>query len=182
MPAPKGPQWVDVFHASEQPDPTHTLLPTDRQVYDESDNYHPAVFHAGTIDAASQYGRPYIHRYQINVNHPSVSPVTWGDAPAILDADDYYEAQQNAIDGDNWLVHAGFTHMNRFKQAMSGKQPGLFEETPADVKYAANRDVVMPYRNRRESYGSVSYIIPKGTVGGSDDDDSPVRYGGLYNK
>lgn len=168
MPKPSGPQFISVFHSSNDPMPPHLRVPEPGQhSYTPDDNIHPDIIHMGTRAAAQDWThRQHLHEYKINVNHPSVSPVTFGESPAILDVDHAIDREAGTgSDAHNDL----YSH---FQERMSGKQPGLFEETPPDTKGAAEKGIVTPYRNRREDSGSISWIVPKSQIG----DDTAVQY------
>jgi len=179
MPKPSGPQFISVFHSSNEATPPH--LQHAHPVFHsfkEGDNVHPDILHMGTRESAQDWPmRNNIHEYRINVNHPSVSPVTFGESPSILKMDhaiDSEVAEISAQKGDTNEVMGGeagelYAH---FQERMSGKQPGLFEETAPDTKGVAEKGIVTPYRNRREDVGSISWMVPKSQIG----DGGAVQY------
>lgn len=178
MPKPSGPQFITVFHSSNEATPPHLKRGTSQQKFKENDNVHPDILHMGTRESAQDWPmRRHIHEYKIDVNHPSVSPVTFGESPEILKMDhaiDDEVAEINTFRGDPNEAMRGeagelYAH---FQERMSGKQPGLFEETSPDTKGAAERGIVTPYRNRREDVGSVSWMVPKSQVS----DEGAVQY------
>lgn len=161
---------VRVFHNSWDERPPHTLPAPKELKYDPEDNIHPDAIHAGTAKAALSIFRNHVHEYEIDLEHPDVSPVTWGDSEAIMGADaDSLEHMKKYKPED---IARGIyrPRVMDFLESMQGKQEGLFENTPADVGRAVVNNTVIPYRNRCEDKGSISYVIPKSTVGGA------VRY------
>jgi hypothetical protein len=68
----------------------------------------------------------------------------------------------------------------KYKQAMENVQPDLWESVMGDPKLALETQTVLPYRNRVEDAGSISYMIPKSMIRGTDEDDPtrPVVYEG----
>lgn len=193
MPIPESPQFMTVFHASRSDVPPHRQAPTPRQLWTPDSNLHPDVIHAGSDKAALDImgeTRPYIHEYTVEMEHPRVSPVIWGDEPQILQEDEdiaHYrkmgvlddmleESKSKTTLNGKSLLARQVAYMDRMNAFMKGRQPGLWEETPADVVDAAKRNVVMPYRNRREDIGSISFLIPKRSVGGA------VTYGGVKTR
>lgn len=170
MPKPSGPQFISVFHSSDSDTPPHLQEADDNQKYDAHDNVHPDIVHMGTRAAAQNWPmRQHLHEYKINVNHPSVSAVTFGESPTILEKDQ--DMEHSNMDTPN--SHTAYQELyNHFQDRMSGKQPGLFEETSPDTKDVATRGIVTPYRNRREDAGSTSWMVPKSQVG----DEGAVQY------
>lgn len=174
---------VRVYHSSNSYEPPHSRqhprhnfpfvnsnLPFINSIYEDTNNIHEDIIHAGTPKSTPR--REHVHEYEIDLNHPSVSPVTWGDAPEVLEADEVYDrayrkTYENIKDGEDGPL--GY----EFYKNMRGKQEGLFEYTPANVLNAAQTGKVLPYRNRREDVGSISYAIPKSAVGDA------VRYIGV---
>lgn len=147
----------------------HLQEATTRQAYHPDSNYHPDIFHAGTVESTKESrfsNRPYMHEYEVDMSHPSISPVVWGDEPGIVQAQNKVEQNLTVSHPDRIKV------LKEFSDSMSGKQEGLFENVPADAQYAAEKGVILPYRNRVEDKGNVSYIVPKSAVGGA------VRYVG----
>jgi hypothetical protein len=102
-----------------------------------------------------------MHEYEVDMSHPSISPVTWGEEGSIL-------RKHNEIEYNPETAHPSETEeVKSFTDTMVGKQQGLFESVPADAQYAAEKGSILPYRNRVEDKGSVSYIVPKSSVGGA---------------
>lgn len=147
-------------------------------------NFHPDMLHLGSEQSALdilEENRPYIHSYQIDLAHPSVSPVAFGDEGQILEEDDHLTAlrKQGLLEprieasrtettmGGKSLLERQVKYMDQFNARMRGVQPGLWEETPANAKEAAETGTIIPYRNRREDIGSISYLMPKASVGGA---------------
>lgn len=155
MPAPDGPQWMDVFHASYEHVPPHLRDYEDMNYYTNSD---PDVIHMGTAKTIGDYGlrsRPYVHTYSVPTSH--LYPVTFGDEQQFLDADNF-----------------GLDTSSEFNKAMKGVQEGLFETIPGDPRLAITSNTVVPYRNREESPGSLSYMVPKKLIASGD-----VKYKGV---
>ena len=164
MPAPTGPQFQRVFHRSNSDTPVHLQEATTRQAYHPDSNYHPDIFHAGTEESTKEVrfsNRPYMHEYEIDMSHPSISPVTWGEEGSILR--DHASVENDPNNADSYKLGV----VQEFSDSMRGKQEGLFESVPADAQYAAEKGSILPYRNRVEDKGSVSYIVPKSSVGGA---------------
>lgn len=164
MPAPTGPQFQRVFHRSNSDVPVHLQEATTRQAYHPDSNYHPDIFHAGTEESTKESrfsNRPYMHEYEIDMSHPSISPVTWGEEASILRDHEKVEQDMKNSHPDKKAV------IQEFADSMRGKQEGLFESVPADAQYAAEKGSILPYRNRVEDKGSISYIVPKSSVGGA---------------
>lgn len=157
---------VRVYHGSWKETPPHEV---EGDIwYQPTDNVHPDIIHAGTPAAAVH--RTHIHEYEIDLSHPDVSGVTWGDSPLVLQSDKDYELIAN--DEPEWWSKG--SRLDHFNKRMSGVKEGLFENTSADVLNAAQKGTVLPYRNRREDSGSISYAIPKSAVGGA------VKYIGAH--
>lgn len=146
MPAPDGPQFVTMYHASDNPRPPH-----DRFVNNPVEDYtnaHPDVIHMGTLKAAESFNRRYIHEY--DVPEDMIYPVTFGDEKEFLKHDQHMEEQ-------------GVT--SEFGEAMKGKQPGLFETMAGEPELALKSKMAVPYRNMTtEDMGSISYMVPKSLI------------------
>lgn len=180
---------------------------------------HPDVVHMGTERAALDIenvgpdgnGREFVHVYDIDLAHPSVSPVTWGEENQILEEDNAIAEMRRKGTLDEKIkssresnvrklmkggmpedlarreVSTGKTLFERqadlekkFSTVMSGVQPSLWEETPADVIHSVETSTTLPYRNRREDIGSTSFIVPKANIGTKE--DSPVVYRGVLSR
>ena len=102
-----------------------------------------------------------MHEYEIDMSHPSISPVTWGEEGSILRDQNKVEESPETAPLDKVVA------LHIFNDSMKGKQEGLFENVPADAEYSAEKGVILPYRNRVEDQGSISYIVPKSSVGGA---------------
>ena len=166
MPAPTGPQFQRVFHRSNSDTPVHLQEATSRHAFHPDSNFHPDVFHVGT-EASTEVSRfrdrSYLHEYEIDMSHPSVSPVTWGEENTILRSHDLIE--QKLTDKTFDAPHSSEVKTVReFDDSMKGQQEGLFERVPANAEQAA-KGTILPYRNRVEDKGSISYIVPKSAVG-----------------
>lgn len=152
MPKPTGPQFTRVYHSSFSPFPPHEFDPKeeldDPKQYPESyGNSHIDVIHAGTENASSGVGRfrKYTHMYDVPSH--SMYPVTFGDEDEFLN--------EQSFDQERAKI---------FNSSMKGAQPGLFEETSAEPEFALKTNKVIPYRNRVEDPGSISYMIPKNAI------------------
>ena len=163
---------VRVYHGSWGTEPPHTVPhPVEPgSNYVEDSNLHESIIHAGTPEAV--VNRENVHEYEVDLSHPSVSPVTWGDALWIFREDAEHEELKKTHYAD---MPEGYfrPRVDIFNENMKDKQEGLFENTPANVLNAVQTGTVLPYRNRREDAGSISYAIPKSAVGGA------VRYIGV---
>lgn len=159
---------VRVFHASWEQQPPHSLAHESSHTYEDDDNIHPDIIHAGTPQSVPH--RTYIHEYEIDLGQPSTSPVVWGDSPRVLEQDTKAEERLKQYSTPDVYI----PRVVGFNKKMRGVQEGLFENTPADVMSAVSGGTVMPYRNRREDAGSISFMIPKSAVGGA------VRYIGVH--
>jgi len=142
-------QFTRVYHTSFFEKPPHEYDPTDdptidrwKKPSDEYGNTSPDVFHVGTESAAqdSRVGRPYTHIYDIPAH--KMYPVTLGD-------EDFYLTRPESM---------------KFNEGMRGVQEGLFETVMAEPEYAVETSQVLPYRNRVEDAGSISYIMPKNAI------------------
>lgn len=145
MPAPDGPQFVRVYHSSNEYAPTHELDMRERNY----GNAHPDVIHTGTTQAASTgplANRAYLHAYDVPLEH--IYPVTFGDEYHILNERE--DSQRKRM----------FNH-NIVKNNI---QEGLFETIPGDPKFAIKTNMAIPYRNMAEDHGSISYMLPKKAI------------------
>ena len=193
MPAPDGPQFVRVYHASYEDTPPHLQKPMARHMWTPDSNMHPDVIHMGSSQSALDImgeQRPFVHAYDIDISHPKVSPVVWGDENQIIEEDDLMdemvkkgtmdqrlkEAEGKTRFQGKSLLQRQFDLHNEFSRRMSGVQPGLWEETPADAQLISIHKTVTPYRNRREDLGSVSWLVPKGSIGRA------VKYAGVKTR
>lgn len=171
MPAPTGPQFVRVYHASDRLSPPHevTYSSTNTDYRSgkpaENDNRHPGVIHAGTEESAKTFERPFTHIYEIPVDHQY--PVTFGDAPEMTFRDNMEQFTESGEPMSKGFVGA-------FQQKLRGTQQGLFESITGDPNLAIRTDMAVPYRNRGEDVGSISWMIPKGAVR-----SGRIRYAGL---
>lgn len=158
MPAPTGPQFVTVYHASSNDVPAHMAPYTSINKTDYS-NVHDDVIHAGSLDAitGSQLigARKFRHAYDVPVEQ--TYPVTFGDEQKYLDNPDREQKLGNKI-------------------KEKGTQEGLFEATPADPNLAVTTNMAVPYRNRAEGIGSISYMLPKKAI-----NEGKIVYRGVEN-
>lgn len=175
MPAPTGPQFVTVYHSSDRMTPPHEVTysrnetGTDWQpgATIEQDNRDPKIIHAGTEESTKGFSRPYTHVYEIPVEHQY--PVTFGDAPEMTFRDD-----RESFDPETGLPQSSGSFISPYQQRLRGVQQGLFESTPGDPKLAIRTNMAVPYRNKGEDMGSISWMIPKDAVR-----SGRIRYAGL---
>jgi hypothetical protein len=158
MPAPDGPQFITVFHASYHEKPPHlkNLIRTSRN--EDQTNAHPDVLHVGSQEVVdgSFKNRQYIHKYDVPVD--STYGITFGDEERFL-KDSYAQSRVDAaLDG-------------------TGTQEGLFERTPADPAFALKTKMAVPYRNSVEGAGSISYMVPKELI-----NNGTVLYRGVTSR
>ncbi len=167
MATPDGPQFIRVVHSSRSNQPPHEIEYPDkagierRMADNPLGNQHPDIIHAGTVesaDAKSSGLRPFHHEYEIDMSE--AYPVTFGD-------EEFSSNKENTVDKVNYL------EPNNFKENMKGVQEGLFETVVVTPDIAIRSNRAVPYRNRVEDAGGVSYMIPKGAVG------KGVRYVGV---
>lgn len=179
MTKPLGPQFVTVYHASEQETPPHEVEASEKlksrykhtvgkfpENYPVSSNVHPDVIHGGTEQSASEFARLYTHVYEIPVEKQY--PVAFGDAPQMTFSDEREEFDPSTGNP----VMRGFP--KDYQQNMRGVQPGLFESIPGDPRLALKSQMAVPYRNKGEDPGSISWMIPKSVI-----KEGGIRYVGL---
>lgn len=156
--------FVEVFHSSDSPTPPHLREADPRALHEYihgSGNIHPDVIHAGTLESAldrnyqeNRGNTSYLHKYKISKS--SIHPVTYGDEQEQLD----YPP-------------------TRFKEAMVGVPEGLWEDIPGDPADALKWHQAVPYRNRAEDSGSISYMLPKKGIKGVRGAKNPfIEYSG----
>ena len=171
MPTPDGPQFIHMLHASLSPDAPH--LDTSYSNPEKYSNSHPDIMHMGTartVDDAFLSNRPYVHKYRVPVSH--VYPAVFGDEKELIDS------EERQIVG-----YGAEPHETSFGRAMTGIQEGLFEQTPATPEFVLRNNVVVPYRNRLEGKGEISYMVPKSLFPrSSGDKDSPIEYLGVEHR
>lgn len=121
-------------------------------------NAHPEVIHAGTYAAAAEAGssRDYMHMYDIPVR--AQYPVTFGDSPGMTfdDEEEKFDTEEGTPE------EVGLAR--KFQKNMRGVQQGLFETIPGDPHLAVRSNMALPYRNKGEDEGSISWMIPKDAV------------------
>ena len=138
---------IRVFHSSRRSDPPHELPYWASGV---QGNNHPDIIHAGTRQAATERrGRDFLR----------VCEITPGEEYPVAFGDEDLEYTNN--------------EPPTFKARMRGVQEGLFETISGDPDIAIKSGRAVPYRNRAEDKGSISYMIPKSAIGKS------VRYVGV---
>lgn len=146
MPAPDGPQFVTMYHASFKAKPPHD--PFVNNVLEDYTNAHPDVIHMGSLTAANSFKRRYIHEYRVPVEH--VYPVTFGDEDEFIYNETHRDEQGVPTE---------------FGAVMKGKQPGLFETMAGYPELALKSKMAVPYRNMtREDMGGISYMVPKSLI------------------
>ena len=146
MPAPEGPQFVTMYHASHNPTPPHDpFVNNELEHYTNAD---PDVIHMGSLTAANSFRRRYIHEYRVPAEH--VYPVTFGDEDEFIDEEDWKSAEGIPTE---------------FGTVMKGKQTGLFETMPGYPELALKSKMAVPYRNMtKEDMGGISYMVPKSLI------------------
>lgn len=172
MPKPDGPQFVTVFHSSEDAVPPHEVhygsTNTDwkKGASLEEENRHPRVIHAGTEASTEGFKRPYTHVYEIPVEHQY--PVTFGDAPRMTfdDESETFDRKTGEPVSKNFV--------GEYQQRLRGVQQGLFESIPGDPELAVRTEMAVPYRNKGEDKGSISWMVPKSAIRSGN-----IRYKGL---
>ena len=172
MPAPTGPQFVTVYHASDRLSPPHEVAysstNTDYNKENQDiDNRHPQVIHAGTEASSKAFHRPFTHVYEIPVEHQY--PVAFGDEPGMT-----FKDESESFDPETGLPQSSGSFISPYQRNLRGVQQGLFESIPGDPKLAVRTDMAVPYRNKGEDMGSISWMIPKGAVR-----TGRIRYAGL---
>lgn len=105
------------------------------------------TFHVGTLASAHSRMAPELVRaapatmHMYRISRDVMDPTLFGD----------YKQEQ---EGDNY---------------MSGLQPQLFESLPftdeSVKKHLSSSGLVLPYRNRQEDRGSISFLVPKSLMG-----------------
>jgi hypothetical protein len=148
-------QWITIHHMSDHPDPPHIL---GREKVNGYSNAIPEALHMGTDKTVESHflsHRPYQHTYQVPISH--VYPVAFGDEAEFIDKE-----------------HHNPSH-DEFVNNMSGRQEGLFETMPMDPQLSIKTQMAVPYRNRVEGPGELSYLVPKSIIG----ENSPVKYVGM---
>lgn len=155
MPAPDGPQFVRVYHASLNVVPPHRRKVKHGPDYDFGrGNTHPDIVHAGTLEAArgilganTEAEYPYIHAYDIPVHKQY--PVVFGD-----DFGSTFHPEEEVYADE-------YPSVGEFVNKMRGVQPGLFESVSGTPDIALKTSQAVPYRQRGEDIGSISWMIPK---------------------
>lgn len=174
MPKPTGPQFVTVYHASDQLSPPHEVhygsTSTDWTPGStvEQDNRDPQVIHAGTEKSTEGFKRPYTHVYEIPAEHQY--PVAFGDSPEMTFRDDResFDPSTGEPKSNPWI--------DKFQKSLRGTQQGLFESTPGDPKLAIRTGMAVPYRNKGEDMGSISWMMPKEAI-----NENRIRYVGMFD-
>lgn len=172
MPAPEGPQFVRVYHASESWAPPHIMHAPDHiqsSTFRSDTNLHPDVIHAGTSKSSSEFGRDYVHVYDIPVERQY--PVVFADSYTMT----FTPQTETDVVARNW------PNVKQYNARMKGLQPGLFETIEGDPHLAIKSEQAVPYRNRAEDPGSISWMMPKSAI---VDDDQPdkIRYIGMSDR
>lgn len=182
MTKPLGEQFIRVYHSSASSTPPHKTSASKmrRSIYKdrrkrygdrfpEVSNTHPDVIHAGTETAARGFGYEYMHAYDIPVT--AQYPVAFGDAPEMT----FHDEEERFDFEEGTPEETGYPRT--FQKNMRGVQQSLFETTPGDPHLAVRTRMAVPYRNKGEDEGSISWMIPKRGVkkGG-------IKYAGLVEK
>lgn len=159
---------IRVFHKSFSPIPPHEVGPLKSQrMMEEYGNAHPDVIHMGTESSMPEVSgnRQYLHEYELPEH--LVYPVTFGDE----DEEIKYEDRSIASGEDPSKTIYGIA------LAKKGiKQEGLFETIQGEPEFAIKTKTAVPYRNRVEGRGEISYMVPKDIIKSGD-----VRHVGVRN-
>jgi len=152
-------QMVKIYHMSWSNTPPHELEPDTKglHVYSPGRNIHPDILHMGTRRSAISINRTHLHEYEIDQSE--IEPITYGDEGWLL--------EKHARQPDSYFPR-------KFREAMEGKQQGLWENVPADPLESVHNSKVIPYRNTTEDAGSISYMVPKSAI-----TTGRVRYKGV---
>lgn len=161
MPRPTGPQFIRAFHTSWKETPPHELEHKAYTYTGDDSNEHPDIIHMGTRAAALHKYRPFMHEYEIDTS--AVEPVVYSDEPHLVNRTDYSKNPHDSTAND-------------WKRAMAGKQEGLWETVTPNVGEAAAKGKIVPYRNRAEDAGSVSYAVSRSAI-----KSGKVRHVGVVN-
>jgi hypothetical protein len=134
---------------------------------EEYGNTHPDVIHMGTLSTMSDVSgnRQYLHEYELPEH--LVYPVTFGDDSQEIE----YE--------DNSIVNGEDPSKTTYGKALKKQgvtQEGLFEAIQGEPEFAIKTKNAVPYRNRVEGKGKISYMVPKSIINSGD-----VSYVGLRN-
>lgn len=143
-----GPQFVRVYHASHSAEPPHLAELPEANISIDT-NTDEDVIHAGTAMATDEIGisnRPFVHIYDIPFK--KIHPDVHGDSS---------EQLENAL--KRKTLHRVLSE--------KGITPGESEETPADPWDARELGMAIGYRNMNEDIGSVSYMLPKSEINGT---------------
>jgi hypothetical protein len=161
MPRPTGPQFTRVYHASHSPEPPHEVEPDfdSLGLYSNADKDSLHMGDVTTVKSSNLSSRPYLHAYDLP-SHKTY-PVVMGD-------------EQDFIDEEYIMNENG--EKSSFSVKMSGVQEGLFEGVSATPELAYKAKMAIPYRNRVEGQGRISYIVPK-TIINNDN----VKYQGVFS-
>lgn len=154
-------QFIRVYHASRSKIPPHRQLDWDSE--HTMQNVHPDVIHAGTeeaaFDVASGIGgsssslRNYVHVYDIPVSKQY--GVVFGDD---FSATFTPEMEERSINYPNQWNDPSPRKLN---ERLKGQQVGLFESMIGTADIPIRSKMAVPYRNRAEDIGSISWMIPK---------------------
>lgn len=150
MPAPDGPQWVTVYHASTSHEEPHRMLEDWEPGLEKYSNAHYNVLHMGTEESMKHpflANKRFMHKYSIPDSH--IYPVTFGDEGHLMRR----QAREDRAGG-----------ATPFSRAMKGVQPGLFETVSGDPELALSSGMAVPYRNMAEGVGEISYMMPKSLI------------------
>jgi len=157
-----------VYHASRSEVPPHEVDANNRHnvklgLYT---NTHPDLLHMGdarTVKDDDFEVREHMHAYDIPEH--MVYPATFGDEDSFM-----WDEHMKIINGADPTE-------TKFGKAMSGVQEGLFESVPAKPDFAIKNKVALPYRNRIEGVGRISYMVPKSII-----NQEGVKYVGLMSR
>lgn len=172
MEKPLGPQFVRVYHSSHEVVPPHRVNAQHGPDHDFGmANTHEDIIHAGTMKAAQEIAegigsgenrnkRQFIHVYDIPSEHQY--PYTFGDDFDLTFSPEDEDRFPNA------------SRVPEFKEKMKGTQPELFESVTGTPDIALKSNKAVPYRNRGEDIGSISWMMPKSAIR-----EGKIRYAGV---
>jgi hypothetical protein len=147
--------YIRVYHSSYSETPPHEydhpFLSRANSLPDS--NVHKDIIHAGTERSALDLSG-------IEEPNRASEPRKWMHSYLVPKASVY-----PVVFGDESLPDARAKEVPSFAKAMRGVQEGLFETMTGTPEMALDYDSVIPYRNRAEDRGSISYMIPKHMVG-----------------
>lgn len=144
---------IKVFHSSWREIPPHEFGTAESEgIIEGHTNADPDVVHMGTRKSALDAGggRRFLHEYEI----PShlVYPTVFGD-----------EYKEMAYE-DREIAYGADPSETKYGKAIKGVKEGLFESIPGEASFALKAKMAIPYRNRVENPGDISYMVPKSII------------------